>query len=174
MSIIIMIIVGFIVGLIARAVMPGDQPMGIVMTTILGIVGSVVAGFLGRQLGWYHDGEPAGWIASVVGAIIVLFVVGLIARNAPDAAPRPASSGAQENGPASRVGPLLAAQPPAGPRISRRRLAPVAPRPPPRRALGPAAAQRLVQVHQVGQARAARVHDCWALYSERCESSTLR
>ncbi|AUT47691.1 GlsB/YeaQ/YmgE family stress response membrane protein [Achromobacter sp. Marseille-Q0513] len=80
MSIIIMIIVGFIVGLIARAVMPGDQPMGIVMTTILGIVGSVVAGFLGRQLGWYHDGEPAGWIASVVGAIIVLFVVGLIAK----------------------------------------------------------------------------------------------
>ena len=74
--------------------------MGIVMTTILGIVGSVVAGFLGRQLGWYHDGEPAGWIASVVGAIIVLFVVGLIARNAPDAAPCPASSGAQENGPA--------------------------------------------------------------------------
>ena len=54
--------------------------MGIVMTTILGIVGSVVAGFLGRQLGWYHDGEPAGWIASVVGAIIVLFVVGLIAK----------------------------------------------------------------------------------------------
>ena len=54
--------------------------MGIVMTTtILGIVGSVVAGF-GRQLGWYHDGEPAGWIASVVGAIIVLFVVGLIAK----------------------------------------------------------------------------------------------
>lgn len=80
MSIIIMIIVGFIVGLIARAVMPGDQPMGIVMTTILGIIGSVVAGFLGRQLGWYHDGEPAGWIASVVGAIIVLFVVGLIAK----------------------------------------------------------------------------------------------
>lgn len=80
MSIIIMIIVGFIVGLIARAVMPGEQPMGIVMTTILGIVGSVVAGFLGRQLGWYHDGEPAGWIASVVGAIIVLFVVGLIAK----------------------------------------------------------------------------------------------
>ncbi|WZB61149.1 GlsB/YeaQ/YmgE family stress response membrane protein [Achromobacter xylosoxidans] len=80
MSIIIMIIVGFIVGLIARAVMPGDQPMGIVMTTILGIVGSVVAGFLARQLGWYHDGEPAGWIASVVGAIIVLFVVGLIAK----------------------------------------------------------------------------------------------
>ncbi|SEK01029.1 MULTISPECIES: GlsB/YeaQ/YmgE family stress response membrane protein [unclassified Achromobacter] len=80
MSIIIMIIVGFIVGLIARAIMPGDQNMGIIMTTILGIVGAVVAGFLGQSLGWYQPGEPAGWIASVVGAIIVLFVVGLIAK----------------------------------------------------------------------------------------------
>ncbi|MGE8588092.1 MAG: GlsB/YeaQ/YmgE family stress response membrane protein [Achromobacter sp.] len=80
MSIIIMIIVGFIVGLIARAIMPGDQNMGIIMTTILGIIGAVVAGFLGQSLGWYQPGEPAGWIGSVVGAIIVLFVVGLIAR----------------------------------------------------------------------------------------------
>lgn len=80
MSFIIMIIVGFIVGLIARAIMPGDQNMGIIMTTILGIVGAVVAGFLGQTMGWYAEGEPAGWIASVVGAIIVLFVVGLIAK----------------------------------------------------------------------------------------------
>ena len=80
MSIIIMIIVGFIVGLIARAIMPGDQNMGIIMTTILGIIGAVVAGFLGQSLGWYAPGEPAGWIGSVVGANIVLFVVGLIAR----------------------------------------------------------------------------------------------
>lgn len=80
MSIIIMIIVGFIVGLIARAIMPGDQNMGIIMTTILGIIGAVVAGFLGQTLGWYAQGEPAGWIASVVGAIIVLFVVGLVVK----------------------------------------------------------------------------------------------
>lgn len=80
MSIIIMIIVGFIVGLIARAIMPGDQNMGIIMTTILGIIGAVVAGFLGQSLGWYQPGEPAGWIGSVVGAIVVLFVVGLIAK----------------------------------------------------------------------------------------------
>ncbi|ALM86876.1 GlsB/YeaQ/YmgE family stress response membrane protein [Bordetella sp. N] len=82
MDIIIMIIVGFIVGLIARAIMPGDQPMGFILTTILGIIGAVVAGFLGRTLGWYAPGEPAGWIASVVGAIIVLFVVGLVRRRA--------------------------------------------------------------------------------------------
>lgn len=80
MSIIIMIIVGFIVGLIARAIMPGSQSLGIIMTTILGIVGSVVAGFLGQSLGWYTPGEPAGWIGSVVGAIIVLFVVGLVTK----------------------------------------------------------------------------------------------
>lgn len=80
MSIIIMIIVGFVVGLIARAIMPGDQSMGIIFTTILGIVGSVVAGFLGQTMGWYQPGEPAGWIGSVVGAIIVLFVVGLVAK----------------------------------------------------------------------------------------------
>ncbi|ANN78329.1 GlsB/YeaQ/YmgE family stress response membrane protein [Bordetella flabilis] len=80
MDIIIMIIVGFIVGLIARALMPGDQSMGIILTSILGIVGAVVAGFIGRTLGWYGPGEPAGWIAAVVGAIIVLFVVGMFTR----------------------------------------------------------------------------------------------
>jgi len=80
MGIIVMIIVGFVVGLIARAVMPGNQNMGIVMTTILGIVGALVAGFLGQALGWYESGEPAGWIASVVGAIIVLAIVGMVRR----------------------------------------------------------------------------------------------
>lgn len=80
MEIIIMIIVGFIVGLIARALMPGNQSMGIILTSILGIVGAVVAGFLGRTLGWYGPGEPAGWIASVIGAIILLFVVGMFTR----------------------------------------------------------------------------------------------
>jgi uncharacterized membrane protein YeaQ/YmgE (transglycosylase-associated protein family) len=81
MDLIIMIIVGLIVGLIARAVMPGRQNMGISLTTILGIVGALVAGFLGRQLGWYAAGQPAGWIASVVGALIVLFIAGLVTKN---------------------------------------------------------------------------------------------
>lgn len=79
MDIIVMIIVGFIVGLIARAIMPGTQSMGFILTTVLGIIGAVVAGFLGRTLGWYDAGEPVGWIASVVGAIIVLFIFGLVA-----------------------------------------------------------------------------------------------
>lgn len=80
MDIIVMIVVGFIVGLIARAIMPGDQKMGIVLTTILGIVGAVVAGYLGRALGWYAPGEAAGWIAAVIGAIIVLAIVGFFRR----------------------------------------------------------------------------------------------
>jgi uncharacterized membrane protein YeaQ/YmgE (transglycosylase-associated protein family) len=69
-----MVIVGFVVGLIARAIMPGDQKLGLIMTAVLGIVGALVAGFLGQAVGWYQAGEPAGFIASIVGALIVLFV----------------------------------------------------------------------------------------------------
>lgn len=81
MHIIVMIIVGFIVGLIARAIMPGDQKMGLIMTTILGIVGSLVAGYLGQALHWYVPGQGAGWIGSIVGAIILLFIYGLVRKN---------------------------------------------------------------------------------------------
>ncbi|XOT96293.1 GlsB/YeaQ/YmgE family stress response membrane protein, partial [Alcaligenes pakistanensis] len=82
MGIISMIIVGFIVGLLARAIMPGDQKMGWIMTAILGIVGAFVAGYLGQAMGWYVPGEGAGWIGSIVGAIIVLFVYGLVSKKA--------------------------------------------------------------------------------------------
>ncbi|MBX7020604.1 GlsB/YeaQ/YmgE family stress response membrane protein, partial [Providencia rettgeri] len=78
MGIISMIVVGFIVGLLARAIMPGDQKMGWIMTSILGIVGAFVAGYLGQAMGWYVPGEGAGWIGSIVGAIIVLFIYGLV------------------------------------------------------------------------------------------------
>lgn len=80
MSILGMIIVGFIVGLIARALIPGDQKLGIIMTTLLGILGSVVAGYLGGMLGFYHPGQGAGWIGSVIGAILVLVVFSAVAR----------------------------------------------------------------------------------------------
>ncbi|MBP6019133.1 MAG: GlsB/YeaQ/YmgE family stress response membrane protein [Burkholderiaceae bacterium] len=80
MGIISMIIVGFIVGLIARAIMPGDQKLGFILTVLLGIVGSLVAGYLGNATGWYVAGEGAGWIGSIVGAIVVLFIYGLVAR----------------------------------------------------------------------------------------------
>ncbi|PLC55613.1 GlsB/YeaQ/YmgE family stress response membrane protein [Pollutimonas nitritireducens] len=80
MGIIGMIVVGFIVGLIARAIMPGEQKFGIILTIILGIVGAVVAGYLGSALGLYQAGEGVGWIASIIGAIIVLFIYGLIVK----------------------------------------------------------------------------------------------
>ncbi len=69
------IIVGLIVGAIARFVMPGEQKMGWILTCLLGIGGSMAAGFIGQALGWYHAGEGAGWIASVLGAVLLLFVV---------------------------------------------------------------------------------------------------
>jgi uncharacterized membrane protein YeaQ/YmgE (transglycosylase-associated protein family) len=75
MGIIGTIIVGLIVGAIARFVMPGEQKMGWVMTCLLGIGGSLLAGFVGQALGWYHAGRGAGWIASVVGAVVLLFAV---------------------------------------------------------------------------------------------------
>lgn len=80
MGIISMIVVGFIVGLIARAIMPGDQKLGIILTIILGIAGSFVAGYLGSALGLYSAGQGAGWIGSIIGAIIVLFVYGLVTK----------------------------------------------------------------------------------------------
>lgn len=72
------IIIGFIVGLLARAILPGRQKLGIILTTLLGIGGALLASFAGRQMGWYAPDEPAGFIASVVGAIVLLLIVGLL------------------------------------------------------------------------------------------------
>jgi uncharacterized membrane protein YeaQ/YmgE (transglycosylase-associated protein family) len=76
MGIIGTILVGLIVGALARWLMPGPQPMGWIMTILLGIGGSLLAGFVGQGLGWYHAGQGAGWIASVLGALVLLFAVG--------------------------------------------------------------------------------------------------
>jgi uncharacterized membrane protein YeaQ/YmgE (transglycosylase-associated protein family) len=70
-----MALIGFVVGLIARAILPGTQSLGIILTAVLGIAGSFLAGFIGQSMGWYPPGAPAGFIASVVGAIVLLFVV---------------------------------------------------------------------------------------------------
>ena len=75
MSYVWMAVIGFVVGLIARAILPGTQSLGIILTALLGIAGSVLAGFAGQAMGWYAAGAPAGFIASVVGAMLLLFVV---------------------------------------------------------------------------------------------------
>jgi len=79
MSIIWAIIIGFIVGLVAKFLMPGRDGGGFFVTALLGIVGALVATFLGQAMGFYGPGENAGFIASVIGAIIVLFVYHLVA-----------------------------------------------------------------------------------------------
>lgn len=84
MGIIWTIIIGFLAGVIAKFVMPGDrnEPSGFVMTTILGIIGAFVASFLGQSLGWYGQDDAAGLIGAVIGAIIVLALYGSVRRRA--------------------------------------------------------------------------------------------
>jgi uncharacterized membrane protein YeaQ/YmgE (transglycosylase-associated protein family) len=81
MGIIWTIIIGFVAGVVAKFIMPGpNEPSGFIMTTLLGVVGAVVATYLGQALGWYSAGEGAGFIGAIVGAIVVLFVWGQIAK----------------------------------------------------------------------------------------------
>ena len=84
MSIIWTIIIGFLAGVVAKFIMPGpNEPQGFILTTILGIVGAFVATYLGQALGWYNANQGAGFVGAVVGAIIVLFVYGLVAGKRP-------------------------------------------------------------------------------------------
>ena len=80
MGIIWTIIIGFVAGVLAKLITPGDnEPSGFILTTILGIVGAFVATFLGQALGWYNAGEGAGLVGATVGAIVVLLIWGAIA-----------------------------------------------------------------------------------------------
>ena len=78
MSILVTILVGFVVGLLARALKPGNDSMGIILTTLVGIAGSFVAQFVGQAMGWFSPGQPVGWIASILGAMALLVVVSLV------------------------------------------------------------------------------------------------
>lgn len=80
MGIIGTIFVGLIVGLLARALKPGDDKLGWIMTILLGIAGSLLATYAGTYMGWYREGEAAGWIASIVGAVILLVIYGLLRK----------------------------------------------------------------------------------------------
>jgi uncharacterized membrane protein YeaQ/YmgE (transglycosylase-associated protein family) len=68
------IVIGLLAGVVAKLLMPGKDPGGFIITTILGIVGAVVATWLGQAIGWYREGEAAGFIGAVVGAIILLLI----------------------------------------------------------------------------------------------------
>lgn len=81
MSYLWMLIIGLFVGAIAKFLMPGKDPGGFIVTILIGIAGALVAGFLGRALGWYREGESAGFIASIVGAILLLLIYRVITKS---------------------------------------------------------------------------------------------
>ena len=68
------ILFGLVVGAVAKLLMPGKDPGGFIITILLGIAGALIGGFLGRALGWYGPGEPAGFLMSLVGAVVLLFI----------------------------------------------------------------------------------------------------
>lgn len=74
------IVIGFLAGGIAKLLMPGKDPGGCIITILLGIAGAVLAGFIGQQIGWYSQGEAAGFIAAIIGAILILLVYRLLVR----------------------------------------------------------------------------------------------
>ena len=87
MNILGTILIGLIIGVVAKLLMPGKDPGGWVIAIVLGLAGSFLAGFLGRSLGWYSDGESAGFIFSVVGAMLLLFLYRVITKNKRTPAP---------------------------------------------------------------------------------------
>lgn len=80
MSILLFLVFGLVVGAIARLIVPGREPGGWVVSMILGVLGSFLGGYLGRGLGWYRDGEPAGFLMSLLGAVILVVIYHAITR----------------------------------------------------------------------------------------------
>ena len=79
-SIIWILVIGLVVGAIAKLLMPGKDPGGCIITMLLGIAGAFVASYLGQAIGWYEPGQPAGFIASIVGAILLLLLYRFLFR----------------------------------------------------------------------------------------------
>jgi len=80
MGILTWILFGLVVGIIAKLLMPGRDPGGFIVTILLGIAGALLGGFIGRAMGWYAEGDSAGWIVSILGAIVVLAVYRMMVR----------------------------------------------------------------------------------------------
>ena len=73
------LVIGLFIGIVAKLLMPGRDPGGCIITMLLGVAGSFVASYLGEKMGWYEQGQPAGFIASIVGAMLLLLLYRLIA-----------------------------------------------------------------------------------------------
>ena len=80
MNILWTIAIGFVIGLIAKLLMPGRDPGGFIITILLGIAGSFVATYIGQYFGWYREGQPAGFIGAILGAVLILIVYRLIRK----------------------------------------------------------------------------------------------
>jgi uncharacterized membrane protein YeaQ/YmgE (transglycosylase-associated protein family) len=74
------LLIGFVVGLVAKLLLPGRDPGGLLITMLLGVAGAFLAQFIGRAAGWYTEGEPAGFIAAVIGAVLLLVLYRLLGR----------------------------------------------------------------------------------------------
>ncbi|MGZ8335112.1 MAG: GlsB/YeaQ/YmgE family stress response membrane protein [Allosphingosinicella sp.] len=74
------IVIGLVAGAIAKLLTPGREPSGCIVTVIIGIAGAVLAGFLGQAIGWYSPGEGAGFLAAIVGAVLILMIYRMFAR----------------------------------------------------------------------------------------------
>ena len=72
--------IGLVVGLLARLLKPGRDRMGLILTTLLGIAGALLSGYVGQHLGWYSPGQPAGFVGALLGAIVILLVVAMFRR----------------------------------------------------------------------------------------------
>lgn len=83
MGIIGWIVFGLLVGIVAKFLMPGRDPGGFVMTIVIGIVGALIGGFIGRAAGWYREGDPVGFVMAVVGAIVLLFLYRMVVARGP-------------------------------------------------------------------------------------------
>jgi uncharacterized membrane protein YeaQ/YmgE (transglycosylase-associated protein family) len=75
------LLVGLLIGIVAKFLMPGKDPGGFIITALLGVAGAMIAHFIGVQMGWYDQGEPAGFISSVVGAVILLAIYRAVTGN---------------------------------------------------------------------------------------------
>jgi uncharacterized membrane protein YeaQ/YmgE (transglycosylase-associated protein family) len=80
MNVLAWLVFGLIVGVVAKLLTPGRDPGGFIVTILIGITGALLGGFLGRELGWYREGEPAGFVMAVLGSIILLLLYRLVTR----------------------------------------------------------------------------------------------